>query len=156
MTPGALRHLALAALALASASSAVAEGGTVSGKVEDQLAMGWKHQVEVVIMDPAYLALLAGAAGARTADTGPLHERLAGADRSAIDRLTGHRSRRRLWDSRTRRRRSGRHGRTRRTELGGEVGARWDYRTRDRELRGQAISILRELDALTPEDATIS
>jgi hypothetical protein len=28
-----------------------------------------------------------------------------------------------------------------------------DYRTTDRELRGQAISILRELDALTPEDA---
>jgi hypothetical protein len=27
-----------------------------------------------------------------------------------------------------------------------------DYRTTDRELRGQAISILRELDALTPED----
>jgi hypothetical protein len=29
-----------------------------------------------------------------------------------------------------------------------------DYRTTDRELRGQAIEILRELDALTPEDAT--
>jgi hypothetical protein len=28
-----------------------------------------------------------------------------------------------------------------------------DYRATDRELRGQAISILRELDALTPEDA---
>jgi hypothetical protein len=28
-----------------------------------------------------------------------------------------------------------------------------DYRTTDRELRGQAIEILRELDALTPEDA---
>jgi hypothetical protein len=28
-----------------------------------------------------------------------------------------------------------------------------DYRVTDRELRGQAISILRELDALTPEDA---
>jgi flagellar biosynthesis/type III secretory pathway M-ring protein FliF/YscJ len=28
-----------------------------------------------------------------------------------------------------------------------------DYRTTDRELRGQAIAILRELDALTPEDA---
>ena len=28
-----------------------------------------------------------------------------------------------------------------------------DYRTTDRELRGQAIVILRELDALTPEDA---
>jgi hypothetical protein len=27
-----------------------------------------------------------------------------------------------------------------------------DYRTTDRELRGQAIEILRELDALTPED----
>jgi hypothetical protein len=29
-----------------------------------------------------------------------------------------------------------------------------DYRATDRELRGQAIEILRELDALTPEDAT--
>src|SRR3954454_14285853 len=28
-----------------------------------------------------------------------------------------------------------------------------DYRTTDRELRAQAIEILRELDALTPEDA---
>ena len=28
-----------------------------------------------------------------------------------------------------------------------------DYRVTDRELRGQAIEILRELDALTPEDA---
>jgi hypothetical protein len=28
-----------------------------------------------------------------------------------------------------------------------------DYRTTDRELRAQAITILRELDALTPEDA---
>jgi hypothetical protein len=28
-----------------------------------------------------------------------------------------------------------------------------DYQVTDRELRGQAISILRELDALTPEDA---
>src|SRR4051794_34239537 len=28
-----------------------------------------------------------------------------------------------------------------------------DYRATDRELRGQAIAILRELDALTPEDA---
>ncbi len=28
-----------------------------------------------------------------------------------------------------------------------------DYRTTDRELRGQAITILRELDALTPDDA---
>src|SRR3954453_9897313 len=27
-----------------------------------------------------------------------------------------------------------------------------DYKVTDRELRGQAISILRELDALTPED----
>jgi flagellar biosynthesis/type III secretory pathway M-ring protein FliF/YscJ len=27
-----------------------------------------------------------------------------------------------------------------------------DYRVTDRELRGQAIEILRELDALTPED----
>ena len=27
-----------------------------------------------------------------------------------------------------------------------------DYRTTDRELRGQAIEILRELDTLTPED----
>ena len=27
-----------------------------------------------------------------------------------------------------------------------------DYRTTDRELRAQAIAILRELDALTPED----
>jgi hypothetical protein len=29
-----------------------------------------------------------------------------------------------------------------------------DYRTTDRELRAQAVEILRELDALTPEDAT--
>ena len=29
-----------------------------------------------------------------------------------------------------------------------------DYRVTDRELRGQAIEILRELDALTPEDMT--
>ena len=29
-----------------------------------------------------------------------------------------------------------------------------DYRTTDRELRAQAIEILRELDALTPEDLT--
>ena len=29
-----------------------------------------------------------------------------------------------------------------------------DYRTTDRELRGQAIKILRELDELTPEDHT--
>jgi sugar phosphate isomerase/epimerase len=29
-----------------------------------------------------------------------------------------------------------------------------DYRTTDRELRAQAIEILRELDALTPEDST--
>jgi flagellar biosynthesis/type III secretory pathway M-ring protein FliF/YscJ len=28
-----------------------------------------------------------------------------------------------------------------------------DYKTTDRELRAQAIEILRELDALTPEDA---
>jgi hypothetical protein len=28
-----------------------------------------------------------------------------------------------------------------------------DYRVTDQELRGQAIEILRELDALTPEDA---
>jgi hypothetical protein len=28
-----------------------------------------------------------------------------------------------------------------------------DYRTTDRELRAQAVEILRELDALTPEDA---
>jgi hypothetical protein len=28
-----------------------------------------------------------------------------------------------------------------------------DYRTTDRELRAQAIEILRDLDALTPEDA---
>jgi hypothetical protein len=28
-----------------------------------------------------------------------------------------------------------------------------DYRLTDRELRGQAIAILRELDALTPEDS---
>jgi hypothetical protein len=28
-----------------------------------------------------------------------------------------------------------------------------DYRTTDRELRAQAIEILRQLDALTPEDA---
>jgi hypothetical protein len=31
-----------------------------------------------------------------------------------------------------------------------------DYKITDRELRAQAIAILRELDALTPEDATIS
>jgi hypothetical protein len=31
-----------------------------------------------------------------------------------------------------------------------------DYRTTDRELRAQAIAILRELDALTPEDAADS
>jgi hypothetical protein len=29
-----------------------------------------------------------------------------------------------------------------------------DYRVTDRELRGQAIEILRQLDALTPEDAS--
>jgi hypothetical protein len=29
-----------------------------------------------------------------------------------------------------------------------------DYRTTDRELRAQAIEILRDLDALTPEDST--
>jgi hypothetical protein len=31
-----------------------------------------------------------------------------------------------------------------------------DYKTTDRELRAQAIAILRELDDLTPEDATIT
>jgi hypothetical protein len=31
-----------------------------------------------------------------------------------------------------------------------------DYRTTDRELRGQAITILRELDSLTPEDAPVA
>jgi hypothetical protein len=31
-----------------------------------------------------------------------------------------------------------------------------DYRITDRELRGQAIEILRQIDALTPEDAAAS
>ena len=73
----------------------------------------------------------------------PGHHRLAGTDRSAVDRLAGYRRRRRLRNTGARRYRGRRHGGPRRGELGRKIGTRWNHRTRCR-LTGQGPLLLRE------------
>ncbi len=72
----------------------------------------------------------------------PGHHRLAGTDRSAVDRLAGYRRRRRLRNTGARRCRGRRHGGPRRGELGRKIGTRWNHRTRCR-LTGQGPLLLR-------------
>ena len=59
-------------------------------------------------------------------------QRLAGTDRSAIDRLAGNRRGRRFRNSGTRADGRGRHGRARRAQLLGKIGTRRNYRSRHR------------------------